>query len=63
MSTKPKKRKEHEEDDWIYDPIVMKGILRAKKELDEALARGEHLPTLEELIEEFNKKDAKKIYD
>ena len=63
MSAKPKKRKEHEEDDWIYDPVVMKGILRAKKELDEALERGDHLPTLEELIEEFNKQDAKKIHD
>ena len=62
MSTKPKKRKDHEED-WIYDPIVMKGILRAKKELDEALKRGDHLPTLEELIEKFNKQDAKKIHD
>ena len=62
MSTKPKKRKQAEED-WIYDPIVMKGILRAKKELDEALERGDHLPTLEELVEKFNKQDAKKIHD
>ena len=60
MSAKPKRKKE-EEKDWIYDPIVVKGILRAKKELDEALARGDHLPTLEELIEKFNKQDAKKI--
>lgn len=62
MGMKPKRKKDYEED-WIYDPIVVKGILRAKKELDEALARGDHLPTLEELVEKFNKQDAKKIHD
>ena len=62
MSTKPKKKKEHEED-WIYDPIVVKGVLRAKKEMDEILKKGGTLPTLEEVIEEFQKEDAKKIRD
>ena len=61
MSTKHKKRKEHEEDDWIYDPIVMKGILKAKEEVDEAIKKGIHLHTLEEILEEFHKEDAKKI--
>lgn len=63
MSTKPKKRKTKEEDDWIYDPIVVKGILRAKQELDEAIKKGEYMPTLEEIVEEFQKRDAKKVHD
>ncbi len=63
MSSKPKKRKEKKEEDWIYDPIVVKGVLRAKKEVDEAIKKGIELPTLEELIEEFQKEDAKRIRD
>lgn len=62
MSTKPKKKKDTEED-WIYDPIVAKGILKAKKEVDEAIKKGDHLHTLEEILEEFHKEDAKKIQD
>ncbi|MBI3590074.1 MAG: hypothetical protein HY094_01690 [Candidatus Melainabacteria bacterium] len=63
MSSKPKKRKKNEEDDWIYDPIVVKSVLRAKKEMDEILKKGGHLTTMEELLEKFHKEDAKKIYD
>lgn len=63
MSTKPKKRKEHDEDDWLYDPIVVKGVLKAKKEVDEILKRGGHLTTMDELLERFHKEDAKKISD
>ena len=64
MSSKPKKRKEKkDEEDWIYDPIVVKGVLRAKKEVDEAIKNGIDLPTLEEIIEEFQIEDAKKIRD
>ena len=63
MSTKSKKRKEHEEDDWIYDPIVVKRVLRAKKEVDKAIKKGIHLHTLEEILEECHKEDAKKIQD
>ena len=63
MSSKPKKRKEKKEDDWIYDPIVVKGVLRAKREVDEAIKTGTHLHTLEEILEEFHKEDAKKIQD
>ena len=62
MSTKSKKRKQPEED-WIYDPIVVKGVLRAKKEVDEAIKKGIHLHTLEEILEECHKEDAKKIQD
>lgn len=62
MNIKPKKRKQAE-DDWIYDPIVVKGILDAKKEADEMLKRGEHLTTMDELLEKFHKEDAKKISD
>ena len=62
MSAKPKKRKETE-DDWIYDPIVVKGVLRAKKEADEIIKRGGHLTTMDELLEKFHKEDAKKIPD
>ena len=60
MSTKPRKKKEIE-GDWIYDPIVMKGVLKAKKEIDEAIQKGIHLHTLEEILEEFHKEDAKKV--
>ena len=63
MSSKPKKKKDKKEEDWIYDPIVVKGVLRAKKEVDEAIKKGIKLPTLEELIEEFQKEDAKRIRD
>ena len=63
MSSKPKRKKEKKEEDWIYDPIVVKGVLRAKKEVDEAIKKGIELPTLEELIEEFQKEDAKRIRD
>ena len=63
MSSKPKKKKEKKEEDWIYDPIVVKGILRAKKEADDILAKGGHLTTMEELLEKFRKEDAKKIHD
>ena len=59
MGAKPK-RKKRKEEDWIYDSVVMKGILRAKKELDEALKRGDYMPTLEEVIQEFQEEDAKK---
>ena len=62
MSSKAKKRKEKNED-WIYDPIVVKGVLRAKREVDEAIKTGTHLHTLEEILEEFHKEDAKKIQD
>ena len=62
MSAKPKKRKETE-DDWIYDPTVVKGVLRAKKEADEIIKRGGHLTTMDELLEKFHKEDAKKIPD
>ena len=57
MSLKPKKKKEKREEDWIYDPIVVKGILRAKKEVDDIIARGGHLTTMEELLEKFRKED------
>ena len=60
MSTKPK-RKENE--DWIYDPIVVKNILESKKEADEILKKGGHLTSMEELLEKFHKEDAKKIQD
>ena len=64
MSSKPKKRKEKkDQEDWIYDPIVVKGVLRAKKEADDILARGGHLATMDELLEKFRKEDAKKIHD
>lgn len=63
MSTKPKKRKEQDEDDWLYDPIVVKSVLKAKKEVDEILKRGGHLTTMDELLEKFHKEDAKKISD
>ena len=63
MSTRPKRRKEKKEEDWIYDPIVVKGVLRAKKEADEAIKAGKHLHTLEEILEEFHREDAKKIQD
>ena len=63
MSSKPKKKKEKKEEDWIYDPIVVKGVLRAKKEVDEAIKNGIDLPTLEEIIEEFQREDAKKLRD
>ena len=63
MSSKPKKRKEKKEEDWIYDPIVVKGVLRAKKEVDNILAKGGHLTTMDELLEKFRKEDAKKIHD
>ena len=63
MSSKPKKKKEKKEEDWIYDPIVVKGVLRAKKEVDEAIKNGIDLPTLEEIIEEFQREDEKKIRD
>ena len=62
MSIKPKKRK-RTDDDWIYDPIVVKGILRAKKEADRIIKRGGHLTTMDELLEKFHKEDAKKISD
>lgn len=62
MSLKPKKKKERKED-WIYDPTVIKGVLRAKKEADDILAKGGHLTTMEELLEKFHKEDAKKIQD
>ena len=62
MSSRPKKKKKKEED-WIYDPIVVKGILRAKKEADDIIARGGHLTTMDELLEKFHKEDAKKIQD
>ncbi len=63
MSTRPKRKKSksNEEEDWIYNPIVVKGILRAKKEADEILKKGGHLTTMEELLEKFHKEDAKKI--
>ena len=60
MKPKHKKKKESQ-DDWIYDPIVVKGILRAKKEADEILKHGGHLTSMDELIEKFNKEDEKKI--
>ena len=60
MSAKPKKRKD---EDWVYDPIVVKNVLRAKKEADEILKSGGHLATMEELLEKFHKEDAKKIQD
>ncbi len=63
MSAKPKRRKEKKEDDWIYDPIVVKSILRAKKEVDNTLKKGRHLTTMEELLEKFHKEDEKKIHD
>ena len=63
MGTSPKRKKEKKEEDWIYDPIVVKGVLRAKKEMDEILKKGGTLPTLEEVIEEFQREDAKKIRD
>jgi len=63
MQAKPKKKKKEEEKDWIYDPIVVKGILRAKKEADEIIKRGGHLTTMDELLEKFHKEDAKKISD
>lgn len=62
MSSKQKSKKEKEED-WIYDPIVVKNVLRAKKEVDEILKKGGHLTTMEELLEKFHKEDAKKIQD
>lgn len=62
MGMKPKRKKDYEED-WIYDPIVVKNILRAKKEADDILKKGGHLHTMEELLEEFHKEDAKKIQD
>ena len=61
MTLKPKKRKD--EKDWIYDPIVVKGILRAKKEADNIIESGGHLASLDELLEKFHKEDAKKIQD
>lgn len=63
MGTKPKRKRNKDEDDWIYDPIVMKGVLRAKKEADEILKKGGHLTTMDELLEKFHKEDAKKIRD
>ncbi len=63
MSLRPKKKKEKKEEDWIYDPIVVKGIIRAKHELDESLKKGEYMPTLEEVVEEFQKRDAKRVRD
>ena len=63
MSSKPKKKKEKKEEDWIYDPIVVKGVLRAKKEADDILAKGGHLLTMEELLGKCRKEDAKKIHD
>ena len=63
MSSKPKKSKAKKEEDWIYDPIVVKGVLRAKKEVDEAIKNGVDLPSLEEIIEEFQREDAKKLQD
>lgn len=62
MGSKPRKKRGQEED-WIYDPIVVKGILKAKREVDEAIKKGIHLHTLEEILEEFHKEDAKKIQD
>lgn len=62
MSIKPKKKKETEQD-WIYDPVVVKGILKAKKEADEIIKKGGHLITMEELLEKFHKEDAKKVRD
>ena len=60
MKAKPKRKKD---EDWIYDPIVVKNVLRAKKEADEILKNGGHLTTMEELLEKFHKEDAKKIHD
>lgn len=58
-----KKKKREQEEDWIYDPIVVKGILRAEKEADEILSSKGHLTTMDELLERFHKEDAKKIQD
>lgn len=63
MSTKSKRKKEKKEDDWIYDPRVVKNVLRAKKEVDDILKKGGHLATMEELLEKFHKEDKKKIHD
>ena len=63
MSSKPKRKRNKDDEDWIYDPVVVKGVLRAKKEVEEAIKNDIHLPTLEELIEKFEKEDAKKIQD
>ena len=56
MRKKFKKKKR----DWIYDPIVVKGILQAKKEVDEIIKRGGHLPTMDELLDKFQKDDIKR---
>lgn len=64
MSMRPKsKKKKQQEEDWIYDPIVVKGILKAKKEADTIIAKGGHLTTMDELLEKFHKEDAKKVHD
>jgi len=58
MSSKSKKKKVKAKDtDWIYDPIVVKGILKAKKEAEEDLKQGKKLITMDELLEEFKKED------
>ncbi len=60
---KPKssnKKKHNDEDDWIYDPIVVKGILKAKKEADEDLKNGKTI-TLEQILEDFRNEDEKRI--
>ena len=62
MSAKPKRKKLQAEDDWIYDPIVVKGILCAKKEVDEAIKKGIHLHTLEEILEECHEGRCKKKF-
>ena len=60
MRNKPKRKKDYEED-WIYDPVIAKGILDARKEVEEAIKKGIHLHTMEEILEEFHKEDEKKI--
>ena len=52
MSSIPKKKKvKLEEEDWIYDPIVIKGVLKAKEEADQILKKGGHLTTMDEFLE------------
>ncbi len=55
------KAKKQDKDDWIYDPIVVKGILRAKKEADLIIKKGGKLTTFDDLLEKFRKEDEKKI--
>ncbi len=62
MSSRAKKKKDEDMfDEWPYDSSMIKDLEIAKKEIEDFKKGKLFLPSIDELLDKFEKEDGKKI--